>query len=129
MLVAAAVALIVLSGCSSAPGHDAAAGDVAARFSEALSTGDMDAACRLLAAGTLTTLKDDHGQPCSEALLTLELPSGGTVSETKAYARAAESTLTSDVVFLTLESNGWKVTAAGCTARPGMPYRCELEGA
>jgi hypothetical protein len=33
-----------------------------------------------------------------------------------------------DTLFLTEVAGGWRVSAAGCTARPGRPYDCEVSG-
>jgi hypothetical protein len=124
----AAALLAVLAGCSGTPGNDAVAGNVTAHFAEALAAGDADTACTLLATQTRATLEAETGESCTDAIVALQLPAGGTVHSTKAYARAAESVLDFDVIFLSLEPTGWKVTAAGCRERPGLPYQCELKG-
>jgi hypothetical protein len=133
MRVVAAVSVAVtvalaLAGCSGAAGNDAAAATVAGEFTSALSAGDTDAACALLAQGTLDTLEQESGSSCTEALATVDLPDGGVVISTRAYARGAEAVLESDTVFLTLEPTGWKIHAAGCTQRAPLPYHCELKG-
>jgi hypothetical protein len=33
-----------------------------------------------------------------------------------------------DTLFLTKVAGGWRVSAAGCTAREGRPYDCEVSG-
>ena len=120
--------MFLLSGCSGSAGDDAAAASAAAAFESALSSGDGDAACALLTANTRTVLEDDEQAPCAGAITALGLDAGGEVERSRAYARAAQVLLTNDVLFLALEPAGWRVNAAGCTARVDRPYLCELEG-
>lgn len=124
----AVVALGVLAGCSSAPGNDAAAARVSAQFSTDLASGDSAAACRLLANDTRSVLEEDSSLPCPDALALLGLPTVGSVEKTIAFGRAAQSTFASDVVFLTLEPTGWRISAAGCHPRGKSPYSCKLKG-
>ncbi len=123
----AAGLLLAVSGCSGGPGSDAAAGRVAAQFSAAVTAADTGTACDLLAAGTRSALETESGSPCPDALRELALP-GGELLETQAFGRAAESRLDSDVVFLTLSTEGWQVAAAGCTPHADRPYSCDLKG-
>lgn len=125
--VAAAV-VAVLSGCAGSAGDDAAAASVATDFESALSSGDGEAACALLTANTRSALEDDEGVACASAITALGLDAGGAVDGSGAYGRGAQVLLQNDVLFLALEKNGWRVNAAGCTARADRPYRCELEG-
>lgn len=127
-MLATAALMLALTGCSAATGSHHDAGLVAEQFASALSEEDLETVCSLLATGTLATLEEESGSPCVDAIGTLDLPAGGAVRATHAYARAAESILGSDVIFLTLEPSGWKVRAAGCTARPDLPYQCTLKG-
>lgn len=126
--VVLATAVLASAGCSGAAGNDAAAGRVAQEFSSALAAGDPASACDLLAMGTVTALEQESGSACADALGALDLPVGGSVGTTRAFARAAESVVGADTLFLTLEPGGWKVRAAGCTKRPERPYHCDLKG-
>ncbi|RNE66462.1 hypothetical protein EEJ31_03415 [Cryobacterium tepidiphilum] len=127
-LTAAAAVVAALSGCAGPAGNDAAAASVADDFESALSSGDGAAACRLLTDNTRITLEDDQGAPCASAITALGLDAGGAIDSSRAYARAAQVMLQNDVLFLALEPSGWRVTAAGCTARVDRPYLCDLEG-
>jgi hypothetical protein len=127
-LVACTVAL-ALAGCGTAD-RERDAATVAERFHAALEAGDGQAACEELSDDTASKLEDQEKKPCEEAILSLELPKGGTVADVRVYVRSALATLaTGGVDFLDEASDGWKVSSAGCDATaPGQPYKCELEG-
>ncbi|MGW0551933.1 hypothetical protein [Streptomyces altiplanensis] len=44
------------------------------------------------------------------------------------YGHQARVVLDADTLFLPAFRDGWKVVAAGCLARPGFPYPCDLKG-
>jgi hypothetical protein len=119
---------LALVGCATADREDDAAA-VAARFHAALEHGDGQAACDQLNEQTASKLEKQEQKPCAEAILSLELPKGGTVADTRVYVTSAFTTLAeggSD--FLDEGPNGWRVSAAGCQATaPSQPYECELE--
>lgn len=99
------------------------------RFQAALDSNDGKAACGELSEETASALEQQQGDPCEVAILTLELPSGGEVSETSVYVTSAfVSLLEGGTLFLDEASDGWEIAAAGCTpAGPDRPYDCELE--
>ena len=119
---------LTLAGCGTAD-READAGAAAQRFHAALEQGDGQAACDQLNAETASKLEKQEKQPCAEAILSLELPKGGTVADTRVYVTSAFTTLAeggSD--FLDEGPNGWRVSAAGCEpTAPSQPYDCELE--
>jgi hypothetical protein len=117
-----------LAGCGTADREDDAAA-VAERFHAALEAGDGGAACERLNPNTASRLEQQEKKPCEEAILTLELPTGGSVADSRVYVTSAFTTLAeggSD--FLDEGPLGWRVSAAGCepTAQ-SQPYDCELE--
>jgi hypothetical protein len=119
---------LALVGCGTADReHDA--GAVAARFHAALEHGHGQAACDQLNEETASKLEKQEKKPCAEAILSLELPKGGTVADTRVYLTSAFTTLAkggSD--FLDEGPTGWRVSAAGCEpTTPSQPYDCELE--
>jgi hypothetical protein len=119
---------LALVGCGTAD-REEDAGAVAARFHAALEHRDGQAACDQLNEQTASKLEQQEQKPCAEAILTLELPEGGTVADTRVYVTSAFTTLAeggSD--FLDEGPNGWRVSAAGCEpTAPSQPYDCELE--
>src|SRR5215207_233958 len=124
-LVATTVAL-ALAGCGTADRErDAAA--VTERFHAALEAGDGEAACEELSEETASKLEDKEKKPCEAAILSIELPKGGTVAGARVYLRSALATLAEGGVdFLDEASDGWKVSSAGCDpTAPGQPYKCE----
>ena len=119
---------LALVGCGTAD-READAGAVAARFHAALEQGDGQAACDQLNAETASKLEKQEKQPCAEAILSLDLPKGGTVADTRVYVTSAFTTLAEGASdFLDEGPNGWRVSAAGCEpTAPSQPYDCELE--
>lgn len=117
-----------LPGCGTAGReHDAAA--VAERFHTALEARDGEAACAELNPETASKLEQQEKRPCEEAILSLELPRGGTVADTRVYLTSAFSTVAEGGVdFLDEAPDGWEVSSAGCQpTAPKQPYKCELE--
>jgi hypothetical protein len=127
-LLACLLALAV-AGCATGEREDDAAA-VSERFHAALDDGDGAAACNLLAEETASALEQQEGDPCEEAILSLELPTGGTVAYRRVEMTSAETRLaegSSD--FLDEGPDGWRIAAAGCVpTTPEQPYECELEG-
>jgi hypothetical protein len=119
---------LALAGCGTADREDAA-GTVAARFHAALERGDGQAACDQLNEETASKLEKQEKKPCAEAILSLELPKGGTVVDTRVYVTSAFTTLgEGGGDFLDEGPEGWKVSAAGCEpTAPSQPYYCPLE--
>jgi hypothetical protein len=92
-------------------------------------TGPADR-CALLAPATVAALEHDESQPCAAALgrLADSLPNpGDSVQSVAVWGDNAQVRLAGDTLFLTLTEQGWKVTAAGCTAQDEGPYQCRLE--
>jgi len=102
---------------------------VAQRFHAALGKGDGQAACDQLNEETSSKLEQQEKKPCGEAILSLQLPKGGTVADTRVYITSAFATLAEGGTdFLDEGPDGWRVSAAGCEpTAPSQPYDCELE--
>ena len=83
---------LTVAGCGTAD-READAGAAAQRFHAALEQGDGQAACDQLNAETASKLEKQEKQPCAEAILSLELPKGGTVADTRVYVTSAFTTL------------------------------------
>jgi hypothetical protein len=126
-LMIAVVAAGLLTGCGSVGGREQAAGAVAERLFSAIEAGDGGGACALLAPDTADAVARDR--PCPEAILDEDLPEQpGPVTHTGVYGQRAQVQLTGDTVFLGVFPGGWRVVAAGCTARTGgRPYECVVE--
>jgi len=123
------VLALALAGCGTANREDDAE-SVAQRFHTALEDDDGQTACGQLSEETASKLEQQEKKPCEEAVLSLELPKGATVADTRVYVTGALATLAeggSD--FLDEGPDGWRVSAAGCEpTAPSQPYDCELEG-
>jgi hypothetical protein len=120
---------IVVAGCGTGERADDAAA-VAERFHAALQSGDGQAACAELSEQTASKLELEEQKPCEKAILTLELPKGGTVAVKRVEMRSAFAGLAEGGAdFLDEGPEGWKISAAGCEpTAPEQPYECELEG-
>lgn len=123
----AGVVCLAASGCASV-GERAAAAEAAARgFERALMASDSVRMCDALAPATREELEAEA--PCGRALAALRLPpAAGPAQRVDVYGSQARVVFARDSVFLASFPDGWRVTAAGCTPRPGRPYRCELKG-
>jgi hypothetical protein len=130
------VGLVVAAaaGCSPpGPAHDGAL-DVARAFVSAVTSGDGGTACSLLAPRAVTTLENDSGTACAEAVLdpavTEEIGVGTSDGRgtARVYGRGAQVRVAGDVVFLAVDGSTWVVTAAGCRPRQDQPYDCAIEG-
>jgi len=100
-------------------------------FHEALANDQPSVACDLLAPGTREELEQSGDTSCPEALADAGLPDTTTVTSADVYGDNARVVLdgdTGDTVFLARFGSQWKVTAAGCKARPDLPYDCDVKG-
>jgi hypothetical protein len=114
------VAALVVAGCSNA--EEPAVRDAAAAFARA----DAQARCDLLAPTTRSSLEQDQGASCPEAIG--QLPVGrGDVTSVEVWGEEALVHLTDDTLFLTRDDGGWLVSAAACTPGGEGLYECRLE--
>ncbi|GAB3883222.1 hypothetical protein [Terrabacter terrigena] len=118
-----------LAGCSTgdSPGP-AGAGQAAEAFAAAV-TGQPDAACALVAPGTVKELVDSSGS-CAKGITDADLPRAGRALDVEVFGLDAIVRLEHDTMFLAFFDSGWRVTAAGCTPEAReRPYSCDLKGA
>jgi hypothetical protein len=126
-LAATLTVIATASGCSGQGNVEAeAAGSAAVSFGAEART-DADAACALLAPETAKETGRDSSS-CAAGLADTDLPRAGRLREVEVYGLDAIARLDADTVFLARFDDGWKVTAAGCTARGDAPYDCEIKG-
>ena len=118
----------VLGACGTA-GREADADAVVKRFQTALAGGDGAAACAELSEETAQALERQEGEPCDAAILSLELPTGSRVGDTKVEVTSAAVSLAGGgTLFLDEAPGGWEISAAGCSpTAPDRPFDCELE--
>lgn len=126
--VALCVTGALVTACGAPAARVEGARSAGEAFERALSAGDHEKACRLLAPETLRQLQEDERKPCAQVLGSEELPRAGQVHATEVYGRQAVLRLGGDTVFLSQFSGGWKVVAAGCTPQGEQPYQCKLKG-
>ena len=100
---------------------------VAERFHSAVERGDGRAACDELSEATASELESQEGKPCEQAVLTLELGGGKPAAARVFLTSASVDLLEGGTDFLDETSDGWKLSAVGCTPVPGEPHDCELE--
>ncbi|GAA3115992.1 hypothetical protein ACFQ0X_40735 [Streptomyces rectiviolaceus] len=129
----AAVLLAALSGCGSVQEREDSAAAAVSRFQESLRASDTARGCAALAPGTRDELEQTAELPCTRALPDAGLPGAGLpeaddVSVVDVYGRQARVVTNRDTLFLSSFPGGWKITAAGCAERPGMPYQCLVKG-
>lgn len=127
----AVVLLAALSGCGGVQEREDSASAVALRFQQSLRTTDTARGCASLAPGTRDELEQNAELPCARALPEAGLPEPGPADAVRAvdvYGRQARVVTDRDTLFLSSFPGGWKITAAGCTERPEMPYQCLIKG-
>ena len=124
--VAAVVLLPVLGGCAQV--HEPEVLGVADAFYRSYASADGATACESLAPRTKRELEQSAGEPCARALLGEDLPVVGKPSKVEVFGTEAQVDYGDETTFLARFQGGWKVTAAGCTPRTGMPYDCTISG-
>jgi hypothetical protein len=120
--------LALVTGCSSVGPDPARADSAAQSFHRELADEQPAAACELLAPRTQQELEQDAHTSCPQALADAGLPPAATVTTTDVYGSDARVVLEGDTVFLARFGTLWKVTAAGCKPRTGLPYDCDVKG-
>ena len=113
------------AGCGSVGDREQAASDTAVRMLGAVAAGDGAGACGMLAPDTAAEVSESD---CASAILDEDLPEPGSVVGADVYGQWARVRLTGDTVFLAVFPGGWRVVAAGCTARGDKPYDCGVKG-
>jgi len=125
LLVGAGV-LALTTACGAAPGTDGVT-RAADDWLAAARAKDATALCRLLTpAAAESAVTGD--QTCPQAVGDLRLPSAGPVGQVEVWSDRAQVRAGADTLFLTKIDGDWRVSAAGCSARPGRPYDCEVSG-
>jgi hypothetical protein len=122
-LALAAVGIAGTAGCAAAAEPTVSA--AAERFAGAIGRHDGAAACALL----IDDARHDtetFGRACATQLATL--PDPGAVAQVEVWGDTAQVRLAGDTVFLLRFPDGWRISAAGCTAQGDAPYRCEVQG-
>lgn len=73
-------------------------------------------------------LESASSRSCADALGALDLPTGS-VTSVEVWGGNGQARLPGGVLFLAQFSDGWKITAAGCTFRgSSQPYDCDVKG-
>jgi len=124
LLVGAGV--LALTTACAAPGTDGVT-RAADDWLAAARAKDGTTLCRLLTpAAAESAVTGD--QTCPQAVGDLRLPGAGPVGQVEVWSDRAQVKAGADTLFLTKIDGDWRVSAAGCTARPGRPYDCEVSG-
>ncbi|MGI3223256.1 hypothetical protein ACRJ4B_04050 [Streptomyces sp. GTA36] len=122
------LAVCGVGGCGTVAERRDDVRDTAAEFERALTERAYDRMCAVLAPATVEELEQTADGPCATALSEESLRPGGAVRRTDVYGNQARAVLSSDTLFLSRFTSGWKVVAAGCEPRPQEPYQCRIKG-
>jgi hypothetical protein len=125
--ILASLAVLATAGCGSVDDRGDAASAAAVQMLGAVANNHGADACAILAPDTVSELEESAGKPCPEAILEEDLSPPGSVTGAAVYGQWAQVRLTDDTVFLGVFPGGWRVLAAGCTAREALPYDCTLQ--
>jgi len=124
LLVGAGV--LALTTACAAPGTDGVT-RAADDWLAAARAKDATTLCRLLTpAAAESAVTGD--QTCPQAVGDLRLPGAGPVGQVEVWSDRAQVRAGADTLFLTKIDGDWRVSAAGCSARSGRPYDCEVSG-
>ena len=124
LLVGAGV--LALTTACAAPGTDGVT-RAADDWLAAARAKDATTLCRLLTpAAAESAVTGD--QTCPQAVGDLRLPGAGPVGQVEVWSDRAQVKAGADTLFLTKIDGDWRVSAAGCSARSGRPYDCEVSG-
>jgi hypothetical protein len=127
-MVVTCVVVLAAAGCGSVDDRGFAASATAVRMRSAVDSKDGADACSLLAPDTASEVAESAGKSCADAILEEDLPTAGTVTDAAVYGQWARVRLSDDTMFLGAFPGGWRVVAAGCTARGDQPYDCAIQG-
>ncbi|WP_234336122.1 hypothetical protein [Streptomyces sp. NRRL S-920] len=122
------VVLAALTACGGVDARENGAAGAASRFVASLRAADTTRGCAALAPGTRDELEQSAELPCVRALPEVGLRPGEKVRRVDVYGHQARVVTDRDTLFLSTFPGGWKITAAGCTARPEKPYQCLIKG-
>ena len=125
--VALLLAALGLTGCGGQLRAEDAATEAATRLAGALRAGDGEAACKVLAASTVSELEQSSKKPCASAVLE-EVDPPAPTGRTDVYGAAAVVRTSTGPVFLSRFAGGWRVVAVECTPAPPGPYDCAVQG-
>ena len=125
-VLAGLAVLALATGCGVAPGSGAVT-RTADEWLAAARAKDAAALCRLLTPAARESAVTGN-QTCTQAVGNLDLPGGGAVGHVEVWSDRAQVRTGIDTLFLTKVAAGWRVSAAGCTARQSRPYDCEVSG-
>lgn len=117
---------LTLSGCAGS--QDASALGVAQIYAAALADGDGDAACAVLSPTVRSELEQATGSACGRAVLEEGVVPEGDGDDVLVYGVSAQVRFVGDTVFLGRFRDGWRVTAAACSATPRDVYDCRVKG-
>jgi hypothetical protein len=126
VLAVAGVAVALCGGCGVTPGTDGVTRTAAAWLAAARAK-DAAALCRLVTPAAAESAATGN-ETCVQALGDLDLPAAGPVGAVQVWSDRAQVKVGGDTLFLTEVDGGWRVSAAGCTARTDGPYDCDLGG-
>ena len=128
------MALVVVglaaAGCGQSADRDAATA-VADRFFAAVRAGDGPAACAQLSVDTRKTLESDERKPCRDAIGELGIEPASPTKLALYLTNAKADLDNGDSAFLSLTTEGWRLSAVGCKPGDGdpaeTPMDCRLE--
>lgn len=118
--------LALATGCGAAPGTGAVT-RAADNWLAAARAHDAATLCRLLTPAAQEAAVTGS-QTCPQAVADMKLPGDGPAGHVEVWSDRAQVKTRADTLFLTKVAGGWRVSAAGCTAREGRPYDCEVSG-
>jgi hypothetical protein len=129
-LLLAIAAVAALAGCGTSDDRAEARAAVE-RFYDAIRQERGEVACAELSGAAASALASQSEQPCPTAITELDYEGGAVVRVEVAVTSARVDLRGGESAFLDRGPEGWRISAAGCTAQDGppsvIPMDCELE--
>ena len=131
-LVVIATGLVVYTAIGIARGSDDPdAGRTVSDFATALEEGDGARACLLFTEAARDEVEQARRKSCEQGVMELRrfiAPLGRPAVVNRAENSALVHMSGGGAYFLDRTPAGWRLSAAGCERKVGLPYDCEVEG-
>ena len=127
-LLPAILAVLFLTGCGQSEDR-AAVRRVTDRFLTAEKAKQGAAACGVLSTDTRKSLERQESKPCPQAIGSVNVAGGPVLKIQVAITSAKVDLASGESFFLSDQSSGWRISAAGCrptTTPTQTPFDCEL---
>jgi hypothetical protein len=129
LIVALTLVAAGASGCGQSSNRDTVR-TTTERFLAAYKAGQGKTACVALSKDTIKELESQEMKSCPDAIGQVKIDGGAVKSIEVTVTNAKVDLSSGETVFLSEQSNGWRISALGCKPqgeRTNTPFDCELQ--